>query len=96
MDTVTTRTPERPRELFRTKLGHVYIVRYQKGQEPAVADVLARWAADPEIDFTWSDASDLGEGLDADPLALAKGVGSGIGIGVAFWIGVALAIWGWR
>ncbi len=96
MDTAT-RTPERHRELFQVKQGHVYLFRYRKGQEDAVADVMARWASDPELGFSWGDASALGDELRGeDPLGPAKGIGWGLVLSVVFWSGVAAAIGGWR
>jgi hypothetical protein len=63
MDTTATRTPERPREIFRIKNGHFYLIRFRSGQEDAVADAAARWAIDKRFDFNWSDAVEIGEKL---------------------------------
>ncbi len=102
MDTITkkpARAPERPVELTSVKQGHFYLVRYRKGQEEAVADVLARWANDPDLDFSWGDACTLGDQLDLppnEPLAAPRGLFIGMAVGVAFWGVVFAAVWGWR
>lgn len=97
MDTATTKTPERPRELVKAKQGHFFAIRYRKGQEELVADVMARWAADNDLPLTWGDVADWGDELrDEDPLGPSKGIGWGLVISVVFWGGVAAAIGGWR
>lgn len=97
METIT--APHSPVELTTVKQGHFYAIRYRKGQEAAVADVLARWAQDPELEFSWSDACALGDQLDPlpdEPLAAPRGLFIGMAVGMAFWGVVFAAVWGWR
>lgn len=44
-----------------------YIVRYREGQEDLARESIARFARNPELAFSWTDASSMGEQIPYEP-----------------------------
>lgn len=55
--------PETKQEVrvIRATKGHYYEITFREGQEDQAADVVARWANDPRLPFTWRDADLMGD-----------------------------------
>mgnify|MGYP001564501134 CR=1 FL=1 len=47
------------RQLTLRKGEETYLFRYRPGEESGVVDDMARWAANPELNFDWFDAAVL-------------------------------------
>lgn len=68
----STRTPLQAspaREAFANVGCHVFMVRYRDGQEDLARESIYRFARNPELAFSWADASSMGEQIPATPLA---------------------------
>lgn len=67
----TTRTPLQPATTHRAchAVGfEAYIVLYRDGQEDLARESIYRFARNPDLAFSWADASAMGEQIPATPL----------------------------
>lgn len=68
----TTRTPLQPATTHRAchAVGfEAYIVLYRDGQEDLARESIYRFARNPDLAFSWADASAMAEQIPATPLA---------------------------